>query len=297
MGLIKDRLAGLSISIAGPKGGVGKSFVSANLACTIAKSGDGNVQVYDTAGNDGTLHHYLRASVPSETLEKTSVPGLKISSADLSRQRKKQIKKIVNQGNDIKVVDLPSKLLSGGSEMSLAVDLPILLTTPEYSSIELCYKFLRELFTENVREIVGENSIISIGMKEELLSTQTDPITTACRVQEKLAKERPILADKLAEHLFEKKIGMILNMARGNSDTTIAENFGRVCRLYYGYEIIPLGCIFYDEKVTTSVQERKIFSEEYSSSETSATFLEILDAIKEIDIKGRIAVQMEMDTS
>lgn len=296
MGLIKDRLAGLSVSIAGPKGGVGKSFVSANLACTIAKSGDVNVQVYDTAGNDGTLHHYLRTVPPTELLEKTSVPHLRIASVDISRQRKKQIKKIVDQSNDVKVIDLPSKLLSGGSETSLAVDLPILLTTPEPSSIELCYKFIRELFVENVREIVGENSLTSIGMKEELLSTQVDPITTACRVRERLAKERPVLADKLTDHLFDKKIGMILNMARDSRNALIPENFGRVCRLYYGYEILPLGIISYDDKVTNSVLGRKIFLEEHNSSETSFAFSEILTAIKEIDIKGRSAVQMEMET-
>src|SRR5262245_27781643 len=172
------------IPIAGGKGGVGKTFLTANLAIALALRGHSTVAVDLDLGNSN-LHsflglensyvgigEFLRGTVecaPEEMIIETSVPGLGFIAgdgrmpfmADIDDDQKTRLLQSLKQlPARYVLLDLSAGTSFNTLDLFLSADSGILVTTPEYPAIMNMLVFAKNLVLRAVdKGLQGESSI------------------------------------------------------------------------------------------------------------------------------------------
>jgi flagellar biosynthesis protein FlhG len=169
-------------TIGGGKGGSGKSFITANMGICLSKLGS-RVILIDADLGGANLHTFLGVSPPAFTLSDfikkrvknlhevlipTEVPNLSLltGAQDLLNamdsknvQKRKLLRSIQHLEADYLLVDL-----GGGNSISvldffLMSDGGILVVTPEPTSIENTYRFLKSAFYRRLRQSVSSHAV------------------------------------------------------------------------------------------------------------------------------------------
>lgn len=154
------------IAVGGGKGGVGKSFVSANLGVTIARSGK-RVVLLDADLGGANLHTLFRILRPDMTVDdfidgrvesledvalETSVPRLKLisgtcevlGSADLApAARRRLLEALATLDVDCLIIDVGAGTSAQTVDLFNAADTRLIVLTPELTSAQNAYGFLK----------------------------------------------------------------------------------------------------------------------------------------------------------
>src|SRR4030067_1311906 len=169
-------------TIGGGKGGSGKSFITANIGICFSKLGV-RVILIDADLGGANLHTFLGISPPSlslsdfikkrvshlrEALIPTSIPNLQLltgaqdllNAADAkSVQKRKLIRSIQSLDSDMLLVDLGAGNSLSVLDFFLMSDGGIMVVTPEPTSIENTYRFLKSAFYRRLRQTVSSHSV------------------------------------------------------------------------------------------------------------------------------------------
>ncbi|MBW2124022.1 MAG: P-loop NTPase, partial [Deltaproteobacteria bacterium] len=164
------------LAVGGGKGGSGKSFVAANLGVSLSRRGRAVIMV-DTDLGGANLHTLLGLSLPVATLDdfingrinsieevivRTEVPnlGLVIGARDVLNaanakvhQKLKIIRHIQNLKADYVIVDLGAGNSFNVLDFFLISDGGMLVITPEPTSVENAYRFIKSAFYRKVRRL------------------------------------------------------------------------------------------------------------------------------------------------
>ena len=170
------------IAIGGGKGGVGKSFVSTNLAIFLANMGFntllldldlGAPNVHTSLGEPlptKNFHDFLDNKVESlnDVLHPTQIPRLKmitgandhrdlanISIADQSRL----MSGIYKQKSDFIVLDLSAGTHTSTLDFFLMADYNLITLTPDPTSIENAYRFMKAAFFRKIKRYEQQLSL------------------------------------------------------------------------------------------------------------------------------------------
>lgn len=266
-------------TIGGGKGGSGKSFIAANIGICLSQMGV-RVILIDADLGGANLHTFLGISPPAlslsdfikrrvshlhEVLIPTAVPNLQLLSGaqDLlnavdskSVQKRKLLRSIQGLEGDYLLVDL-----GGGNSLAvldffLISDGGILVVTPEPTSIENTYRFLKSAFYRRLRQSVSNHSIKkliegSMDQKNEWgIQNPYDLIEAVKRISEEEA-------ERLIEEVENFHPNLILNQVRTKKDIEIGFSIRSACKKYFGIHLHYLGYIVYDQDVGLSVRKRK----------------------------------------
>ncbi|MBC8412783.1 P-loop NTPase [bacterium] len=153
-------------AVAGPKGGVGKSTISANLALAFAEAGS-KVTIADLDLGAANLHALLgirdtgrtlddfilkKVKNLSEVLIKTEVPNLSLicggsqvpNIANMPYQQKvKLMNHLIKLESDILIIDLGAGSSYNVVDFSFIADTGLFVTTPEVTSLMNLYSFIK----------------------------------------------------------------------------------------------------------------------------------------------------------
>src|SRR4030043_262824 len=245
--IVMERLTGFGSkmiwSIGGGKGGSGKSFITANMGICLSKLGV-RVILVDADLGGANLHSFLGISPPAlslsdfikkrvshlhEVLIPTAIPNLQLltgaqdllNAADAkSVQKRKLVRSIQGLESDTILVDL-----GGGNPLSvldffLMSDGGILVVTPEPTSIENTYRFLKSAFYRRLKQSVSSPSVKSVidgamDQKNELgIQNPHDLIKAVSRMDGGDA-------DKLIKEAETFRPNLILNQVRSKKDIEI----------------------------------------------------------------------------
>lgn len=266
------------IAVGGGKGGVGKSFISSSLAIFLAQLG------YDTLAVDldlggANLHTSLGVPLttkginefvldPNVELEQvvqgTHWPKLKLISGSSEAQdvanvdelqRSRIMSAIYRHKCDFTVLDLSAGTHHATLDFFLMAKHKVVVFTPEPSSIENAYRFLKASFFRKLRRY--EHQLHLKDQIDELLANRaTHGIKNPGDLLSVLATREPVLGLKLKNIMHELNFEIVLNQSRTRQESEIGHAVQSVCNKYFGFHCDFLGALEYDNAVWQSLRQK-----------------------------------------
>lgn len=288
------------IPIGGGKGGVGKSFISANLGALMAKRGH-RVMLIDLDLGGSNLHTLLGITSPPSGLDRfldkienrleqvavpTHISNLSfISSLHCSMeianlyhaQKVKLIHAIQRLACDIILLDLGAGTHFNTLDFFLTSDAGVFVCTPEPTAIENAFRFIKSAYLRRLKQIISRNAFHKI-VKEAV----QDGGSQALRyndIVDLVLKYDPGMEMFLRDSIRRLQFKFILNQFRKNTDSTLGEKIKTVCNRHFYSPFEFLGQIDYDERVTDSILSKNLFTLQYPESKTAIDFRTIVDQL------------------
>ncbi len=284
-------------TIGGGKGGSGKSFITTNVGVCLSKLGI-RVVLIDADLGGANLHTFLGISPPAvslsdfikkrvshlnEVLISTDVPNLQLltgaqdllNAADAkSVQKRKLVRSIQSLGSDTALVDLGAGNSLSVLDFFLMSDGGILVATPEPTSIENTYRFLKSAFYRRLRQSVSSSSVKALidgAMDQKNETGILNPHGLFKAVRERDEGD----AQKMMEEVETFRPNLILNQIRSKKDIEVGFSIRSACLKYFGIHLHYLGYVVYDQGVNHSIRRRKPLVLENPRSRAAQCVMEI----------------------
>ncbi|MEE8360148.1 MAG: AAA family ATPase [Candidatus Omnitrophota bacterium] len=289
------------IAISGGKGGVGKSVIAANLAVLLALM-EKRVVLIDMDFGSANLHTCLGVKSPAwsikdfllkkkDTLNEifidTRIEQLKFISGagdmpGLSNMAYSQKLKIIRhlkalEGDHI-ILDLGPGITFNVLDFFSAADSPVLVTTPETTSITNTFSFIKAfLFRKLYKAFKNNSEVVS------LLDLAKDPknergIRIFADLESAIGKVDIEQTRKFKSILESCKPKFILNMIR-RKDETMGHMLTSLVERCLSVKCECLGCVNYDDFMPESILKMKPFVLEYPESDVTASLWGIASKI------------------
>jgi flagellar biosynthesis protein FlhG len=146
--------------------------------------------------------------------------------------------------------------------------------TPEPTSVENTYRFLKSAFYRRLRQSVSSLSVKALiegamDRKNEMgIQNPHDLVKAVKRIDEGEA-------DRLMEEVERFHPNLILNQVRSKKDIEIGFSIRSACLKYFGIHLHYLGYVVYDQDVSNSIRRRRPLVLENSRSRAAQCVMEI----------------------
>jgi flagellar biosynthesis protein FlhG len=284
-------------TIGGGKGGSGKSFITVNIGICLSKLG-ARVILIDADLGGANLHTFLGISRPvlslsdfmkkrvshlHEVLIQTDIPNLQLltgaqdlfNAADVnSVQRKRILRSLRNLEGDYLLVDLGAGNSVNVLDFFLMSDGGILVMTPEPTSIENTFRFLKSAFYRRLWQSATSRSVkglidSAMDFKNEIgIQNPYDLIDAVKGFDEGTAR-------MLMKEVEAFQPNLILNQAWTKQDVEIGFSIRSACKKYFGIHLHYLGYIAYDQDVSYSIRRKRPLVLENAQSKAAQCIKEI----------------------
>lgn len=288
-------------SVGGGKGGVGKSLVASNLAIALSRQGKkvllvdadlgaANLHTFlGIEGGKGALSSFLKNEISGiePLIAKTPFPNLDIISgakdsldvADVKNSQVARLRAALKKVEyDYAVLDIGPGTSSNLLDMFLMGNEGIILSTPEPTTIENNYRFLKCLFLRKIKNIADsqEDGVLNSLLQQIFSDRWAQRVKTVSDIMEQLSSLDFDQGRMLREDLTSTSISMIMNQARRDEDKTMGPSIQRACTDYFGIDIGYLGAIGFEDCVNESIRTRKPLVVHYSASQAARSLEECL---------------------
>ncbi len=279
------------IPIGGGKGGVGKSFVVANLATALARSGYRVIAV-DGDLEGANLHTCLGVARPrtsladfvahrEEDLQKlileTPIANLRLIAATDGNlaspqpnhsRRVRLTRELRKLPADFVLLDLGAGTHSAVMDYFMIGHDGVVVIAPEPTSVENAYAFIRAAFYRRLRLAMVSHDVrkvVTTAMdqrNERGIRTPSDLLT---EIQSLDSAEAGRFVDTM--RAFRPRI--IINDVRTAEDVKLGFSIRSVCRKYFGIEADYLGYVNHDEQARLSLRARRPIVDLYPRSDAA----------------------------
>ncbi len=282
--------------IAGGKGGVGKSFIAASLGTLLAKRGK-HVVLVDLDLGVSNLHTLLgiknpksgihdfldksvkalhRVAVPTTTpnLFLISSSGCSMEIANLFHAQKlKLITAIKKLPYDYILLDLGAGTNFNTLDFFLTAKEGILICTPEPTSIENAFSFIKAAYFRRLKQIIKQHAFHAM-VKDAAANTRsgTDILDIILKYD---PKKETLFKNKLNQFQFK----FIINQFRKNLDPTLGPKIETVCNRHFYSNFQFLGNISYDERIHEAIVSKSIYIHKFPYTTSSIDLKTIADKI------------------
>jgi flagellar biosynthesis protein FlhG len=279
------------LAVGGGKGGVGKTFVTANLATALARLGK-RVVVVDVDLDGANLHTCLGVPSPRRSLADfvsereedlgkllvdTPLANLKLigathgnlADAQPSHLRRVRLVRGLRQLDaDFVLLDLGAGAHASVLDYFLVSDDGILVLQPEPTSVENAYSFLRAAFYRRMRLAMvghGVRQLVTLAMDQRNERGIRTPLDLLREIEATDTAE----ARRFVETMRVFKPRVIVNGARTAEDVKLGFAVSSVCKKYFGIDAEYLGYVNYDEEARRSVSMRRPIVDLHSEADVS----------------------------
>jgi flagellar biosynthesis protein FlhG len=297
---IPERRARRVVAIGGGKGGIGKSFVAANLAVELARRGQ-RVVLVDADLGGANLHTVLGMDLPRRTLSDfvehrveriedvvtpTGIANLGLVSGAMDHldaanpkhaQKMRLLRHIQSMDVDHTIVDVGAGTSLNVVDFFLVSDHGILVLVPEPIAVENVYRFVKAAFWRRVRNVV------SVCGFEDLLravlgdGTFRSPVEIVAALTSRSPEAGQVLARQL--ELFRPRL--VVNQARTPQDAEIGAAVIAAWRKFFGLEMDYLGHIQHEAEMWRTVRARRALVARDQAA--SRSFARIADRLASLD--------------
>lgn len=296
------------ISVGGGKGGVGKTFVSANLAIALSTlNPDWNLKitVVDTDFGGSNLHSFLGIIKPRKTLsdflksrdseikeiiEPTSFPGISaicgaddlLNLANLSYQQKIRL---LRGFNDIEA-DFIIFDLAAGSELKTLdffnhAPLGIIVTTPEPTAMQNAYSFIRNALLRKILVKSSDDPVLR-DLVDNYIEGSLEGVRSIKTFLDRVEATDSRFLEKINSVIKTFSPKLILNQTERKADAETAIKFAELVEKYLFVKLEVLGWLPSDPRVRDSVRHGSVFMDTFNRSRTSVRLYTIANLILRI---------------
>lgn len=286
-------------ALASGKGGVGRSFLSANLGFVLARQhrpvtlvdadfGGGNLHTFlGTTNSPAGLDKFLTGEVtsleglarPLELPELRLISGPQPSGVGPSAPLRRQLGQRVRALATSRVI---LDLAGGSSEPVLALfseaHKPLLVVLPEPASVEDAHTFVRRWYVQRVQQEAGRLGIKQTLFRQQVLAGRTP------RPPELLARLdllQPGLAHTVHQRLRLQPLSLVLNQVRHISDVTVGLSLKQAMQNYFELPVRFVGAVGYDPEAWLSARRRRLRARESSAETLTRQLSELIQHLQE----------------
>jgi flagellar biosynthesis protein FlhG len=265
------------IPVASGKGGVGKTFLTANIAIALAKKEHSTIVVDLDLGNSNLytflglptstpgIGDFLRSQ--AESLEafkvKTEIPllhyiagdGLMPLMADITyHQKQKIIKEIKRLKADYILLDLGAGSHNDILDLFGIADRGLIITVPEHPSIISMLVFLKNFMIRMIDRLTKDDLKL-IPIMQEIYNQPTDgPPRTVRIFKDKIAGINPEIESKISEKCSQIRPRFIYNMGDSPRDLELLPKIDNTLISVFSIVGDHLGFVFYHPEVLSSIR-------------------------------------------
>lgn len=279
------------IAVGGGKGGVGKTFFVVNLAVALARLGH-EVILVDADLDGANLHTVLGVGSPATSLadfiayrEKdlaklvldTTIPRLRFIAATHANlasaqpghfQRVRFLKDLRKLHADVILLDLGAGMQPALMDYFLAADDGVIVMTPEPTSIENAYGFLRAAFYRCIRSAVSSETIRTL--VTDAMDQRNDlGIRTPYDLLREIVAKEPQEAERIEEAQQAFRPRIVVNHVQSAEEVRLGFAVRSACQKYFGIEAEYLGYINEDPAVRKAVTAGRPFVEAFPRSDAA----------------------------
>jgi flagellar biosynthesis protein FlhG len=279
------------IPVGGGKGGVGKSFIVANLAASLARLGHRVIAV-DGDLEGPNLHTCVGISKPrvsladfvaqrEEDLGKllldTSIPNLQLIAATdgnlatpqpTQSRRVRLIRELRELDADFVFLDLGAGTHAAVMDYFMVGDDGVIVIVPEPTSVENAYGFVRAAFYRRLRLAMASHDmrkVVTIAMDQR----NERGIRTPLELLHEIQMLDPAEGTRFVETMRAFRPRLIINGVRTAEDIKLGFAIQSVCRKFFGIEADYLGYVNHDESARRSVRARRPLIDVYPRSDAA----------------------------
>jgi flagellar biosynthesis protein FlhG len=279
------------IPVGGGKGGVGKTFLVANLATALARSGYRVVAV-DSDLEGANLHTCLGVPRPrcsladfvaqrEEDLAKllidTPVQNLQLIAATSGNlatpqpshaRRIRLVRDLRGMPADFVLLDLAAGTHPAVMDYFMIGEDGVVVITAEPTSVENAYAFVRAAFYRRLHLAMVSHDVrrlVNLAMDERNERGVRTPLDLLREIQAIDASEGARFVETM--RAFRPRI--VVNEVRTAEDIKLGFSVRSVCRKYFGIDADYLGYVNYDDAVRRSVRARRPLVEAHPRSDAA----------------------------
>jgi flagellar biosynthesis protein FlhG len=265
-------------SIGGGKGGVGKSFVAASLGALLAGGGK-SVALVDLDLGASNLHTFLGLPAPEDGLNRflnrtesqlervaagTYTDNLFLISSNncsmeianlFHAQKIKLINAIRELPFDYVLLDLGAGTNFNTLDFFLISQQGIFICTPEPTSIENAFRFIKAVYLRGLKKIVKEKNFDHL-TKAAVADKRASGLK-ADDIFDLVSRTDPVNAPLLKAEIGRFHFNLILNQFRRSANSTLGDNITAVCNRHFYSPFEFLGRVDFDEAVIDAIYTRK----------------------------------------
>ena len=278
-------------AVGGGKGGTGQSLISSTLAIELARM-EKEVILVDADLGGANLHTCLGIKNPAHTLAEfinKNVPELKDVLIDTSLEHLKLLSgatdllNIVNPQytqkmrliNHIKKLSAEFIIIDIGAGFSFNVidffllsNSGILVVSPEPTSIENAYRFLKNSILRKLRFATAPKEVKK-QIKKVMDETVNEKFKTIYELIDLVSGVDEKSGEWLEKQLAKFRPALILNQVKNKDEIFIGEAMKDITKKYLGIEMNYIGHVPYDEKVNQSIKKYRPFTLEFPDCQAS----------------------------
>jgi len=284
-------------AIGGGKGGIGKTLLTSNMAVYLSWLNK-KVVVVDLDLGGANLHTSLGMDPPQQTLSDlvmgkmedikqlvypTPIRNLSLISGahdplgitNLNHMQKSRlIRKLREIDADFILLDLGAGTASNTLDFFLLADQKIVVVTPEPTSVENAYRFIKLAFYRMLRAATPSPNVRTL-IEQAMDATASRKVRTPKELIEEVKRLSPHEGQELQSRMEQFRLALIVNQVRVKSEADIGKSILMVCEKYFGMSVDYLGYLPYDNSVWQSIRRRIPFLVDAPNS-TAVTHLETI---------------------
>jgi len=282
------------IPVAGGKGGVGKSFVTANLAVALAQAGKSVIAVDADLGNSN-LHtllglenryagigEYLRGTVKcvaTDLIVRTKIPNLGFIPGDgrmpfmanISYNQKLLLLRLIKSLRaDYVLIDLSAGTAFNTLDLFLAVESGLVVTTPEHPALMSTLVFIKSLVLRAIDQALRRDASLKEKLNEIHKQSMNSPLFTVERFRNELAETHPEAVYKIKAVCARIRPRFVYNMVDASQDSKVFERIDSTLAEALSVEADHIGVIPYEQSVRKTLKQPGIFLREAPDSNVAA---------------------------
>jgi len=268
-------------AIGGGKGGVGKTVLTSNLALFLSWLNK-KVVVIDLDLGGANLHTSLGVSNPSRTLgdllynkidnansllQPTVYRNLSLISgahdptgiANMPNVQKARLaRKFKEIEADYILLDLGAGTSLNTLDFFLLADHKVIIVTPEPTSVENAYRFIKAAFYRTLRASTPTPPVRSL-IEQAMDEKNNQGITSPKDLLREVARLSPADGAQLQSKMKEFSFTLVVNQVRTRAEEDIGKSIKIVCERYFGIRVEYVGFIPYDNSVWQSIRKKVPF--------------------------------------
>ena len=286
--MTESRSGPVFIAVGGGKGGVGKSFVTASLALSLARDGartGARVAAVDLDLGGSNLNLFLgephpereladfvdgRVETLGEILQPTRLPNLRyvagsfdmVTALDPLRERKLDlIRALVGLGADFVLLDLQAGATPVTLDFYFLGDVKLLVTNPEATAFHNAYGFLKNYVLRRILTELRDRREALHFVLEYYRGTSDEPVPdrTITALVAELRARFPEVEPEVEGILEYDAPLLVLNRVRDRNERQYLDRFRAVVEQNLALRCPELGTIPEDKRVGRATREGRPF--------------------------------------